>query len=105
MENSIVKYTANFHLTHNCNMRCGYCYAGEKTSESMTDEVIAESIDFVVRQVQEKKANKLIGSFLGPALRSVDFDAVNVSPEMLGRLSVSLTVDIPLFNLYTKSNY
>jgi hypothetical protein len=45
------------------------------------------------------------GYQIGPALRSVDVDAVNVSPEMLGRLSVSLTVDIPLFNLYTKSNY
>ena len=48
MENTTKKYTANFHLTHNCNMRCGYCYAGEKTKESMTDEVIEQSIEFVL---------------------------------------------------------
>ena len=65
MENTTKKYTANFHLTHNCNMRCGYCYAGEKTKESMTDEVIEQSIEFVIQEVQGSQANKLILAFLG----------------------------------------
>ena len=31
--------TVTFHVTHSCNLRCAYCYAGEKTSISMTKDV------------------------------------------------------------------
>jgi len=65
MEPDIRRYTANFHLTHNCNMRCGYCYAGEKLNASMDEAVIAQSIDFVVQQVEQRNANKLVLAFLG----------------------------------------
>ncbi|WP_298517394.1 radical SAM protein [uncultured Kordia sp.] len=60
-----IKYTANFHITHDCNMRCGYCYAGEKTKTSMTQATLKQSINFVVEEVQRKKATKLVIAFLG----------------------------------------
>ena len=46
-------------------MRCGYCYAGEKTKEAMTDEVIEQSIEFIIQEVQGSQANKLVLAFLG----------------------------------------
>ncbi len=38
----------SLHLTHNCNLRCTYCYTGEKTAEAMTPQVGRDSIDFVL---------------------------------------------------------
>jgi uncharacterized protein len=34
-------------LTHNCNLRCTYCYSGEKTARSMTSETARRAIDFL----------------------------------------------------------
>lgn len=65
MDLDIRRYTANFHITHNCNMRCTYCYAGEHIQQSMADDVIENSIDFVVKQVELRQANQLVLSFLG----------------------------------------
>ena len=61
----VIKYTVNFHITHDCNMRCSYCYAGDKVKASMSQSTIEASIDFVVGEVQRKKANKLVIAFLG----------------------------------------
>ena len=59
------KYTVNFHITHQCNMRCSYCYAGDKLNVSMSDIVIADAINFIAKEVIEKKIDKLVVAFLG----------------------------------------
>ena len=51
MEIETIKYTANFHLTHDCNMRCTYCYAGMKTKDAMSEDILEQSISFVMKQV------------------------------------------------------
>ena len=33
-------------LTHACNLRCGYCYAGEKRAEAMSWETARRAVDF-----------------------------------------------------------
>lgn len=43
---SPVKYAA-LCLTHNCNLRCSYCYAGDKIKKSMTSGMARRAIDFL----------------------------------------------------------
>lgn len=62
---AVKKYTVNFHITHDCNMRCGYCYAGKKLKESMSDEIVEHSLDMIEREVKSKAINKLVVAFLG----------------------------------------
>ena len=40
-------------LTHACNMRCTYCYAGDKHGGSMTWETARRAVDFSLEQVME----------------------------------------------------
>jgi uncharacterized protein len=44
---SHVRYAA-LCLTHNCNLRCSYCYAGEKINRRMSPETAQQAIDFLV---------------------------------------------------------
>ena len=37
-------------LTHNCNLRCSYCYAGEKVGRRMTRRTALRAIDFLADQ-------------------------------------------------------
>lgn len=53
MKLSSVKYAA-LCLTHNCNLRCRYCYAGHKTDRSMTPAVARQAIDFLARQAEPR---------------------------------------------------
>lgn len=46
-----------------------------------------------------------IGYQYGPALRRVHADEIEVASKLNGRLSIGITVDIPLFNFYTKGSY
>ncbi|MBI4720716.1 MAG: radical SAM protein [Chitinivibrionia bacterium] len=46
MELSRPKYAA-LCLTHNCNLRCTYCYSGHKLDRSMTPETAMLAIDFL----------------------------------------------------------
>ncbi|MBN2695633.1 radical SAM protein [bacterium] len=48
-------------LTHNCNLSCSYCYAGEKKQISISKEVIDKAIDFLF----EQSFNKLEFGFFG----------------------------------------
>ncbi len=40
------------HLTHNCNLRCRYCYAGEKRRCDMTPEVMRKAIDLALSETK-----------------------------------------------------
>jgi uncharacterized protein len=37
-------------LTHDCNLRCGYCYAGKKSHRSMSWRTAKAAIDFAIRE-------------------------------------------------------
>ena len=41
------------HLTLDCNMRCKYCYGGEKTNESMTFDIGRKALDFVLSRTKK----------------------------------------------------
>ena len=41
-------------LTHNCQLRCNYCYAGEKHHKSMSRETIVKAIDFTLKTPMQK---------------------------------------------------
>jgi len=49
MEFQTVKYAA-LCLTHNCNLRCRYCYAGDKIKNRMTYETACRALDFLHSQ-------------------------------------------------------
>jgi uncharacterized protein len=53
MQTAPVKYAA-LCVTHNCNLRCRYCYAGAKVDRRMTPETAKSSVDFLAAQASEK---------------------------------------------------
>jgi uncharacterized protein len=48
-----VKYSA-LCLTHRCNLRCSYCYTGDKVNRRMTRETAFEAIDFLADQSEDR---------------------------------------------------
>lgn len=52
MEFSDVQYSA-LNLTHNCNLRCDYCYAGPKHQGSMSLRTALQALDFLADQAKE----------------------------------------------------
>ena len=71
MENVSRTLTATFHLTHNCNIRCGYCYTGAKFGVGMSDETAEEAVRFCLREAGGQRADLLETVFFGgePLLR------------------------------------
>ncbi|MCC8147666.1 radical SAM protein [Akkermansia sp.] len=65
-------------LTHDCNLRCGYCYAGRKRPVSMSVETAFRSIDFGLEQARKegkalgRQPEILIGFFGGEPLLEWD---------------------------------
>jgi uncharacterized protein len=57
--------SANFHLTHNCNLRCTYCYTGEKFGAGMTAETADRAVDFCLEQARRSGAGHLELVFFG----------------------------------------
>ena len=53
VELSRVKYAA-LSITHNCNLRCKYCYAEEKINKKMDIETAKKSIDFLVKNSNKR---------------------------------------------------
>lgn len=57
-------------LTHDCNLRCGYCYAGRKRPVPMKRETAFRAIDFGLKQARKEgaalgKPPKLLIGFFG----------------------------------------
>ncbi len=44
-----VKYAA-LNITHNCNLRCKYCYAGDKINRPMDESTARQAVDFLADQ-------------------------------------------------------
>jgi len=57
--------SATFHLTHHCNLRCSYCYTGEKLPISMSYETIDQSIRFLEKEYLQLQSNILHITFFG----------------------------------------
>jgi uncharacterized protein len=52
MELSDVQFSA-LNLTHNCNLRCSYCYAGTKQQRPMSLHTALKAVDFLADQAKE----------------------------------------------------
>jgi len=46
--------TLFFSLTHNCQLRCNYCYAGKKVNKSMSKKTLIKAIDFAFKEPIKK---------------------------------------------------
>ena len=53
VEMSGVKYSA-LNLTHNCNLRCSYCYAGSKQQRPMSLQTASQAVDFLAGQANNR---------------------------------------------------
>ena len=51
--------TIGLDLTNNCNLRCDYCFRGEKGKLRLTWEIGAKAIDFLIRYSHSKKNLKV----------------------------------------------
>jgi len=65
MSCSIHQLAATFHLTHQCNLRCTYCYTGEKLNIPMSKAIADKGIDFVFKEARENGIEKLLIMFFG----------------------------------------
>lgn len=52
MQESPVKYAALL-VPHNCNLRCRYCYAGDKINKCMAPEATRKTIDFLAGRTDD----------------------------------------------------
>ena len=50
---------ATFHLTHNCNLRCDYCYTGDKFGRGMSEATADRAVDFVVAEAEARGADRI----------------------------------------------
>lgn len=57
--------SAAFHLTHDCNLRCRYCYTGRKFGAAMTREVAAQGVAFALAEGARGAAHHLEIIFFG----------------------------------------
>lgn len=57
--------SATFHLTHACNLRCTYCYTGEKVAVGMTAGTATAACDFCLKLAREKGCQHLEVVFFG----------------------------------------
>jgi len=65
MSCSIHQLSATFHLTHQCNLRCMYCYTGEKLNIPMSKATADKGIDFVFLEARKNGIEKLLIMFFG----------------------------------------
>lgn len=56
---------ATFHLTHQCNLRCTYCYTGEKLQRPMSREIAGAGVDFVLAEAAKNQSRFIDITFFG----------------------------------------
>ncbi len=57
--------SAAFHLTHNCNLRCTYCYTGDKFGLGMSRATADQAVRFCIAQARESGVDHLEVIFFG----------------------------------------
>lgn len=55
-------------LTHNCNLRCAYCYAGRKYAQSMSREIARQAMDIVLEEARRTESSVDLSFFGGEPL-------------------------------------
>jgi uncharacterized protein len=65
MSTTNVGLSATFHLTHDCNLRCTYCYTGEKKMVPMSEEVADMAVDLTLAEAQKRNAPWIDVTFFG----------------------------------------
>ena len=56
---------ASFHLTHHCNLRCTYCYTGEKKHIPMSLKIADAGVDFLFHEARKNGITRLDVTFFG----------------------------------------
>jgi uncharacterized protein len=80
-----------FHLTHHCNLRCDYCYTGEKLPISMTDQTLLQAVQFVQDEVVRRETKQLDITFFGgePLLEKTKiFQIIDLLDQMGKQVSI-----------------
>ena len=67
------------HLTQNCNLRCNYCYSGDKKNQSMSLETARKSMDFIGKN---SRGRCIINFFGGEPLLKFDLIKKIVSDNL-----------------------
>ena len=57
--------SATFHLTHHCNLRCSYCFTGEKLPLAMSHKTIDDAIVFLEQELEKSNTKELNITFFG----------------------------------------
>lgn len=55
---------ALLHLTHDCNLRCPYCFTGDKFAKEMTSDTVHKTVEFVVDHAK-RHGQRAVFSFFG----------------------------------------
>lgn len=98
-------YTMTLEINQRCNLRCKYCYLGEKDGSKMTYEIACKAIDNAFKHTAIHKDRTLWIDFVGgePLL---DFDMIHSLVEYVNRkneetdykLLFSFTTNATIFN-------
>lgn len=54
-----------FHLTHHCNLRCSYCYTGEKLPVAMSRDTIDRALQFILKEAETENTKDVHLTFFG----------------------------------------
>jgi uncharacterized protein len=83
-------------LTHNCNLRCKYCYAGEKSKRTMSRETAFAAIDFLARHTDRRCVVTLFGGEplmeFGLIREVVEYSSQNHGGSITFRMSTNGTL-------------
>lgn len=58
-------YTITLEVNQICNLRCEYCYLGEKTNQKMTEDIAHKSLQIAFLNVEKHKDKRLWVDFVG----------------------------------------
>ncbi|HEY1553779.1 MAG TPA: radical SAM protein, partial [Kofleriaceae bacterium] len=60
------------HLTHDCNLRCPYCFTGAKFAREMTVETARRTAEFVVDHAKQHGQRAVFSFFGGEPMMAYD---------------------------------
>ena len=63
---------ALLHLTHDCNLRCPYCFTGKKFDREMTSDTVKKTVEFVVDYAKQHEQRAVFSFFGGEPMMAWD---------------------------------
>ena len=87
------RYSLTLMLTHDCNLRCSYCYMGAKSGRVMPESLGRKAIDRAIASLEDKGELEL-GFFGGepllePALLGSLIKYAQLAPDFVTFVSIS----------------